>query len=250
MRSDNMSLEVSNLVGGYSNVPVLKDVSFDVRNNELVGLIGLNGAGKSTTINHIIGLLTPFSGEISINDIQMKDSVNQYKSQIAYIPESPIVYKELTLREHIDLTIMAYGLDVDKAWQRAKQLLKMFRLDNKLDWFPDNFSKGMRQKVMIVCAFITNAQLFIIDEPFLGLDPLAVDDLLKLIEEKKAQGASVLMSTHVLDTAQRFCDRFVLLHNGQVRIEGTLEELKAAFPDAGESLNDIYLSLAKDGGAQ
>lgn len=245
-----MSLKITDLVGGYSNVPVLNDVSFDVRDGELVGLIGLNGAGKSTTINHIIGLLTPFSGKIEINGGTLPENVEKYKQQIAYIPEAPIVYKELTLKEHIEMTILAYNLDADQSWQRAHDLLKMFRLDNKLDWFPDNFSKGMRQKVMIVCAFITNAQLFIIDEPFLGLDPLAVDDLLQLIEDRKQKGASVLMSTHVLDTAERFCDRFVLLHDGQVRIEGTLAELKQAFPEAGESLNDIYLSLAKDGDKQ
>lgn len=242
-----MTLEVSNLVGGYSQVPVLKDVSFDVKDGELVGLIGLNGAGKSTTINHIIGLLTPFKGSVKINGITLDEDVKKYKQQIAYIPEAPIVYKELTLKEHLEMTMLAYNLDQDESWQRAHQLLKMFRLDNKLDWFPDNFSKGMRQKVMIVCAFLTNAKLFIIDEPFLGLDPLAVNDLLNLISERKKQGASILMSTHVLDTAQRYCDRFVLLHDGTVRTEGTIEQLRQLFPEAGDSLNDIYLTLAREG---
>lgn len=244
-----MTLQVSNLVGGYSQVPVLKDVSFDVKDGELVGLIGLNGAGKSTTINHIIGLLTPFKGSIKINGTGLNDDVKKYKEQIAYIPEQPIVYKELTLKEHLKMTMLAYNLDQDESWKRAHKLLKLFRLDNKLDWFPDNFSKGMRQKVMIVCAFLTNAKLFIIDEPFLGLDPLAVNDLLNLISERKKQGASILMSTHVLDTAQRYCDRFVLLHDGQVRTEGTIEELRQLFPDAGDSLNDIYLTLAREGDA-
>ncbi len=243
-----VALEVNKLVGGYSSVPVLKDITFDIKDSELVGLIGLNGAGKSTTINHIIGLLTPFSGSIELNGITITDDLKKYKGQIAYIPESPIVYKELTLKDHIEMTIMAYDLDPDEAWKRAHSLLKTFRLDNKLDWFPDNFSKGMRQKVMIVCAFMTNAKLFIIDEPFLGLDPLAVSDLLELITERKRQGASVLMSTHVLDTAQKYCDRFVLVHEGRVRTEGTLEELKREFPEAGDSLNDIYLTLAKQQG--
>lgn len=242
-----MTLKVTDLVGGYSQVPVLKNVNFDIKDGELVGLIGLNGAGKSTTINHIIGLLKPFSGSIKINDLTINEDVDGYKKQIAYIPESPIVYKELTLKEHIEMTIMAYNLDVDLAWNKANELLKMFRLENKLDWFPDNFSKGMRQKVMIVCAFITDADLYVIDEPFLGLDPLAVDDLLNLIDKKKCEGKSILMSTHVLDTAEKFCDRFVLLHDGHVRMEGNIDELRNAFPDAGESLNDIYLSLAKGG---
>ncbi|EEI70265.1 MAG: ABC transporter ATP-binding protein [Lentilactobacillus hilgardii] len=244
-----MTLQVSNLVGGYSQVPVLKDVTFDVKDGELVGLIGLNGAGKSTTINHIIGLLTPFKGSVKINGVAINDDVKKYKQQIAYIPEQPIVYKELTLKEHLEMTMLAYNLDQNEAWKRADKLLKTFRLENKLNWFPDNFSKGMRQKVMIVCAFLTNAKLFIIDEPFLGLDPLAVNDLLNLISERKKQGASILMSTHVLDTAQRYCDRFVLLHDGKVRTEGTLAQLQALFPEAGNSLNDIYLTLAREGEA-
>ncbi|QEA30745.1 ABC transporter ATP-binding protein [Secundilactobacillus malefermentans] len=240
-----MTLEVSHLVGGYSQIPVLKDISFDVKDGELVGLIGLNGAGKSTTINHIIGLLTPQKGTIKINGLTITEDNQEFKQQIAYIPEMPILYQELTLREHIELTIMAYGLDHEKAWKRATELLKIFRLENKLDWFPANFSKGMKQKVMIACAFVTEAPLMIIDEPFLGLDPLAVHDLLSLIEERKKAGASVLMSTHALDTAEKYCDRFVLLHDGQVKIEGSLAELRQALPGVGETLDDIYMSFTK-----
>lgn len=233
-------------MGGYSRIPVLKDVSFDVKDGELVGLIGLNGAGKSTTINHVIGLLRPFSGSIKINGIAMQDDIEEYKKQIAYIPEFPVLYKELTLKEHIETTIKAYDLDEQAAWKDANKMLKMFRLENKLEWFPINFSKGMRQKVMILCAFITNAKLFVIDEPFLGLDPVAVNDLLNLIEEQKKKGSSILMSTHVLDTAERFCDRFVLIHNGQIRTEGNIEKLQGEFGSKDSSLNDIYLKLAKE----
>ncbi len=162
------------------------------------------------------------------------------------MPETPILYDELTLKEHLELTMLAYGLDRDLTWQNAHQLLKIFRLDNKLDWFPANFSKGMKQKVMIVSAFMTDAKLFIVDEPFYGLDPLAVHDLLNLIEEKKAQGVGILMSTHVLDTAQRYCDRFILLAHGQVKAHGTLKELQQKAAGAGETLDDIYLRLARD----
>ena len=168
-----MTLEVKELTGGYGQVSVLKKETFTVESGQVVGLIGLNGAGKSTTIKHIIGLLNPRGGQILIDGISLHDDVEKYRKKIAYVPEMPILYPELTLREHIDLTIMAYDLDRDKTWENANKLLKTFRLDNKLDWFPQNFSKGMKQKVMIVCAFMTDASLFIIDEPFTGLDPLA-----------------------------------------------------------------------------
>lgn len=241
-----MALEIKNLIGGYSRIPVLKGISFQVKPGELVGLIGLNGAGKSTTINHVIGLLRPFSGEITLNGINIQQDPVDYKKQIAYVPETPILYDELTLREHIELTIKAYSLNTEEAWIRARKLLKTFRLDNKLDWFPANFSKGMKQKVMICCALMTNAKLLIVDEPFYGLDPLAVHDLLELIEERKKAGTAVLMSTHVLDNAQRYCDRFVLLANGKVRARGTLDELRQKADKPDESLDDIYLSLARD----
>ncbi|WP_242336341.1 ABC transporter ATP-binding protein [Limosilactobacillus urinaemulieris] len=241
-----MALEIKNLIGGYSRIPVLKGISFQVKPGELVGLIGLNGAGKSTTINHVIGLLRPFSGEITLNGVNIQQDPVDYKKQIAYVPETPILYDELTLREHIELTIKAYSLNNAEAWSRAQKLLKTFRLDNKLDWFPANFSKGMKQKVMICCALMTDAKLLIVDEPFYGLDPLAVHDLLELIEERKKAGTAVLMSTHVLDTAQRYCDRFVLLANGKVRARGTLDELRKKADKPDESLDDIYLSLARD----
>lgn len=241
-----MTLRVENIVGGYSQVPVLKDVSFDVNDGELVGLIGLNGAGKSTTINHIIGLLTPFKGRISIDGTSIMDDAEKYKAQIAYIPETPILYDELTLKEHLELTITAYGLNSDAAWAKANHLLNIFRLDNKLEWFPANFSKGMKQKVMITCAFMTDAKLFIVDEPFYGLDPIAVHDLLLEIEKVKAAGASVLMSTHVLDTAEKYCDKFVLLADGQVKADGTLDELRALSHGENQTLDDIYLALAKE----
>lgn len=242
-----MSLEINQLTGGYAHVPVLKEVSFTVPNNQVVGLIGLNGAGKSTTIKHIIGLLTPQKGTITLDGVTLQSNPDQYRQKVAYVPETPVLYPELTLKEHLELTMMAYDLNVEETWVKANALLKRFRLDNKLDWFPVHFSKGMRQKVMIVNAFMTNADLFIIDEPFTGLDPLAIYDLLEIIAEKKAQGAAILMSTHILATAQQYADSFVLLNQGRVRTTGTLEELKVEFNMADADLDDIYLQMTKEG---
>ncbi|KRK46416.1 abc transporter, atp-binding protein ecsa [Dellaglioa algida DSM 15638] len=246
MGNRQMTLEVKNLVGGYSQIPVLKDISFAVKPGNVVGLIGLNGAGKSTTINHIIGLLTPQKGSIKLNGVTLREDSQAYKSHLAYIPETPILYEELTLKEHIELSIMAYGLDNDRAWKKANELLKIFRLDNKLDWFPANFSKGMKQKVMIVCAFLTESDFYVIDEPFLGLDPLAINDLLELIVSEKERGASVLMSTHVLATAEKYCDWFILLNKGEIKTQGTMVELRQAYNKSDASLDEIYLGLTKD----
>ena len=243
-----MTLQVKNLVGGYGHLPVLKDVSLTVQPGQLVGLIGLNGAGKSTTINHIIGLLRPFSGEISLDGLTITKNEDQYKKKLAYVPEAPILYDELTLKEHLEMTMLAYDLDPEQTWPKAHRLLKMFRLDNKLNWFRAEFSKGMKQKVMVCCAFLPDVKLLIVDEPFYGLDPLAVHDLLQLIEEVKKKGTAVLMSTHVLDTAERYCDRFVLLASGQVRAHGTLDELRQVAGQPSASLDQLYLQMTGDGG--
>lgn len=242
-----MTLTLEHVTGGYGNLQVLKDLNFTVQDGTIVGLIGLNGAGKSTTIKHIIGLLTPQKGRITIDDKTLAEDPDGYRQAIAYVPETPVLYSELTLREHLELTMMAYSLDQDEAWTRANQMLKRFRLDNKLDWFPAKFSKGMKQKVMIVAAFMTNAKLYIIDEPFTGLDPLAVHDLLDLVQAKKAAGASVLMSTHILATAQQYADDFVLLRSGQVRATGDMAHLRQAFklsPDA--SLDAVYMAMTEE----
>ena len=141
---------------------------------------------------------------------------------------------------------MAYDIDLDEGMLRAEKLLTIFRLSDKLDWFPIHFSKGMKQKVMIICAFIVEPSLFIVDEPFLGLDPLAIADFTQLLTEEKAKGRSILMSTHVLDSAEKMCDRFVILHQGQIRAEGTLTELQSEFGNQKTSLNDIYIALTKE----
>lgn len=240
-------LEVKNVTGGYINIPVLKDVSFTVEDGQLVGLIGLNGAGKSTTIKEIIGLLTPYQGQIVIDGLTLLQGAENYRKKIGFIPETPSLYEELTLKEHLEVVAMAYDLSWEQAWGRVEHLLKLFRLDEKLDWFPVNFSKGMKQKVMIICAFMVEPSLLIVDEPFLGLDPVAISDLIALLGEEKSKGTSILMSTHVLDSAEKMCDSFVILHQGQVRATGNLEELQSAFGMDGASLNEIYLALTQEG---
>lgn len=239
-------LKIENLTGGYLNIPVLKNISFTIEDGELVGLIGLNGAGKSTTIKEIIGLLKPYNGEITIDGLSIEQDNQNYRKKIGFIPETPSLYEELTLKEHIEITAMAYDIPVEKALQRAESLLEAYRLSDKLDWFPSLFSKGMKQKVMIICAFIIDPSLFILDEPFLGLDPLAIADLVSHLEEEKKKGKSILMSTHVLDSAEKMCDRFIILHKGQIKAQGTLEELRKSFGQSGASLNDIYLMLTKE----
>ena len=239
-------LQVSNVSGGYTRKPVIKDLSFTIEKGELVGLIGLNGAGKSTTIKHIIGTLLQREGEIRLNGVTLKENMDAYRSSFSYIPETPVLYEELTLKEHLALTAMAYGIDEKTLAERSEKLLKEFRMEKRLNWFPSHFSKGMRQKVMIMCAFLVNPSLYIIDEPFVGLDPLGIQSLLDQMDAKKKEGASILMSTHILSTAEKYCDRIILLHEGRVRAQGTMDDLRRAFNMPNATLGDLYIVMTKE----
>lgn len=239
-------LSVNQLSGGYSRQrPVLHDVSFDIKSGELVGLVGLNGAGKSTTIKHILGLLEPFGGEVRIAGRTLKEDQQACRQKMAYVPELPELYEQMTLEEHLQLTAMAYHLDRQTYQERSKQLLELFHMEKRLHWFPVHFSKGMRQKVMIMCAFLAHPALYIVDEPFVGLDPLGIQSLLDLMVAMKKEGAGILMSTHILSTAEQYCDRFIILQDGKIVVQGTMEEIREKFGQKDASLHEIYLAVAR-----
>lgn len=244
-----MTVKIEHLTGGYGKKPVIKDLNFELEKGEIVGLIGLNGAGKSTTIKHMLGLINPMEGKLSISNIRINEDIENYRRKLSYIPESPVIYDELTLEEHIEMTAMAYQLIREEAMRRAKPLLKVFRLENELKVFPSHFSKGMKQKVMIICAFIVDPELYIIDEPFLGLDPLGIQSMLDLMVEKRNENRTVLMSTHILATAERYCDRFIILDKGEIVAFGNLEELREQTGLKDKTLDDIYIHVTQGSSA-
>lgn len=242
-----MSLRIEHLTGGYAGVPVIHDLNLTIQPGEAVGLIGLNGAGKSTTIKHILGLLRPQKGKILLDDKELVADPTAFKQKMAYIPEMPVLYRELTLKEHLEMTMLAYGLQPEDTWPRAEKLLKMFRLENKLDWLPIHFSKGMQQKVMIVTAFLPKTNLLVIDEPFTGLDPLAVANLLKLINQAKTDERMVLMTTHVLADAQQVVSSYAVLNQGTIETTGSLAELRQHYGlQPTDSFDKLYEILSKE----
>src|SRR5699024_8939231 len=175
-----------------------------------------------------------------------KDDPTTYRKQIGYIPEQPILYDELTLYEHLRLTAMAHDVSEDVFEERLPALLEAFRMQRQLHWFPVHFSKVMRQKVMIMCAFLIERALYIVDEHFVGLDPLAIKSYIDWMEKMKKNGAGVLMSTHILATAERYCDRFIILHEGIIRAQGTIPELRKQFNMPEATLDDLYIQLTKE----
>ncbi|MDQ0215618.1 ABC-2 type transport system ATP-binding protein [Oikeobacillus pervagus] len=215
---------------------IIQDIQFSINKGELVGLIGANGAGKSTTIKSILGLIPHFHGEI----IKKQDLF------MSYLPERPVFYDELTFQEHIDFVAALEHLSDDVVLQRIGPLLNNFQMAEHLHELPTTFSKGMQQKAMIILALLKKPELFIIDEPFIGLDPIATKLLLDLIQNKRKRGIGILMCTHVLDTAEKICDRFIVLNNGKMIVCGTLEEIRDFCHLPNSDLFDCYHYLIKD----
>ncbi|WP_214785540.1 ABC transporter ATP-binding protein [Exiguobacterium sp. s183] len=214
---------------GYeSNEPVIQDISFDVRAGEILGVIGSNGAGKTTTIACLTGTIPWMKGTVKME-------------RYAYIPEQPVYYDYLTLSEHIALVQELTGVD---SKEKTEELLQLFRLDHVTDRYLSSFSKGMKQKAMILLALIQETQILIVDEPFIGLDATTTIQLLRLLETERARGTSVLLVTHVLDTAERLCDRFVWIDDGQLLASGTKAEIREALETEGMTLFDMMEDVA------
>lgn len=220
---------------GYDgNHSTIEQIGFTVKSGQLTGLIGPNGAGKSTTIKAILGLLTKVRGSINFT----KSGTNY-----AYIPEQPVYYETLTLWEHLSLASAVYGMDESVLEREGNALLERFRMTEVKHHLPDGFSKGMRQKMMLMIGFLIRPDIYIVDEPFVGLDPRATNDFLVLLEEERQRGAGVLMCTHVLDTAERICDDFVLLADGRMVVRGKLDDVRslASLPEG--TLFDCFNAL-------
>lgn len=246
--SETPVLQIEELTGGYSlGRPVLHNINFEVKPGEMVGLIGLNGAGKSTTMKHILGLMTPHRGGVAVQGKTRDEDPEGYQSSLAFVPESPMLYEELTVREHLEFAARAYGVGTEDYCERSQRLLKLFHMEEKADSLSIHLSKGMKQKVMIMCAFVARPPLYIIDEPFLGLDPLGIRSLLDFMMEMKEAGASILLSSHILSTIENYCDRFIVLHRGVVIAQGSLTEIAQQAGMPGAALEDIFYSLVKGG---
>ncbi len=239
-------LQLNDVSGGYSlRRPVLHDLSFQVEPGEIVGLLGLNGAGKSTTMKHILGIMKPHKGEIFVNQTTLAQSPETYRASYAYVPETPVLYDEMTVEEHLQLTRMAYGISEADYNARKKELLADFNMEEKADRFPHQLSKGMKQKVMIMCAFMARPPLYIIDEPFLGLDPLGIRSLLDRMARVREAGSSILMSSHILSMLEGYCDRYIVLHHGRKIACGTLQELRMQVKLPNASLDELFYLLIK-----
>ncbi|MFL0249024.1 ABC transporter ATP-binding protein [Clostridium neuense] len=236
-------LRVINLKKRYKSTNAVNGISFSLNKGEIVALTGPNGAGKTTTIKCILGLLRKNDGKIFINGED--NSSKEVKYKLAYIPETPDIYPMLTVWEHIKFMAMVYKIN---GWQeRAEKILFDFDILDKKNELGKNLSKGMKQKLSICCALIHNPEIFFIDEPLVGLDPKAVRELKDAFKALREKGKTLLISTHMLDTAENLCDRIIVMKKGKVLEEGSIEELRHKIKASqGTSLEDIFLEVTED----
>lgn len=206
---------------------LINDISFEIKRGEVLALVGHNGAGKSTLMKTIMKMLDKKSGQIMIQEQYDQDEhLLMFKKHISYLPEEPLLLTELTVMQHFQMYAMSYDIKKDVFEKKVKKLVDGFDLNTKLDAYPEELSKGMRQKVQAICALLPEVPVLLIDEPFMGLDIYAVDYLKELIEEKIEAGASLLLTSHQLNQVKELADRFILLRDGEVEREGPIEQFE------------------------
>jgi len=239
-------LVVEELRKYYRTVLAVDGVSFSVADGEILGLLGPNGAGKTTILRSIAGIVQPTAGRISVNGHELAADERGAKRSLAFVPETPNPYEMLTVREHLRFIAMAYNT-LDKFDERAESLIERFDLAEKRNDLVATLSKGMKQKLAVACAFIHDAQVFLFDEPLIGIDPKGARELKDMMTSAKAGGCSILVSTHMLDTAERLCDRILIIDRGKKVAEGSLRELHGrAQMGADATLEDLFLKLTED----
>lgn len=243
-------LELDSLSLLRGNQPVVKDLSFSVDAGEIVGLIGPNGAGKSSAIGGILGFDPIHKGTIQVQEyaVNNKSSLSaEAKSRIAYIPEQPMYYSDLTLMEHFEWKQRLWRTyRRDATSKTLPALIQEFNLEPHLKKFPHQCSKGTLQKLMVVSALMFPFDILVIDEPFIGLDILAIRQLKLHIEAARAAGAAVLISTHVLDAAEKMCSKFVLLYEGSMFAQGNLKELMTLAESNDPNLENLFVALVSN----
>ena len=233
-------IQIRNLSKTYGDKTVLKHLSLDIYPGQVIGYIGPNGAGKSTTVKILTGLIPEFQGEVLVNGLNMAQSSLEIKRLIGYVPENAELYDVLTPMEYLDFIGKLYGMEEGLLQERARRLLMAFGLGNNLNDRMDTFSKGMRQKVLLISGIIHNPQIIVLDEPLSGLDANAVIMIKELIQRLAQEGKAIFYCSHMMDVVEKVSDRILLINKGEIVADGTFESLKQ---EHANTLEQIFAKL-------
>lgn len=239
-------LKIEHLTKTYDNSKkAVDDLSLHIAPGEIYGFIGHNGAGKTTTIKCVTGLLPFDEGTITVGGVNVKNDPIGCKKQMAYIPDNPDLYAFMTGAKYLNFVADIYGVPEKERKERVQRYAELFELTGALGQTISAYSHGMKQKLAVISALIHEPKLIIMDEPFVGLDPKATHLLKELMHEKCREGCSFFFSTHVLEVAEKLCDKVAIIKEGKLIRSGTMEEVKGD-----ESLENVFLELSEEGAAQ
>lgn len=241
-------IQTQNLVKRYGDKVAVNNVSLEVNGGEVFGFLGPNGAGKTTTIKMIVGLLQPSSGSVKVAGYDVNTQPLQAKAASGYVPDTPNLYAKLTGRELLRFVGDLYNLDRARAERRSEELLRMFDLIAAADDTTDSYSHGMQQKTSLAAALMHDPRALVLDEPTVGLDPKSARLIKDILRQMADRGTAIFLSTHILEIAERMCDRIGIINKGELIAVGTMDELRALGQSGKTSLEDIFLSLT--GGAE
>jgi ABC-2 type transport system ATP-binding protein len=243
--SEVSALEIRGLTKSFTQKAV-DNLSLSIGQGEFYALLGPNGAGKTTTLRMVAGLLRPDSGAISIFGVDALNDPVAAKAVTAWVPDEPLVYDKLDPIEYLEFIAGLWGMEEAKASERAEHLIRLLDLETQARTRCQGLSKGMRQKVALAGALIHEPSLIILDEPLTGLDAGSARRVKTVLKEHVANGATVVMTTHILEVAERMAERIGVIARGRLVAEGTLEELRARAGHEESNLEDIFLTLVAD----
>jgi len=233
-------IQIQNLSKSYGDKLVLKHLSLDIYPGQVIGYIGPNGAGKSTTVKILTGLIPEFGGEVLVNGISMQHNPQEIKKLIGYVPENAELYDVLTPMEYLDFVGKLYNMDESQVHSRAQKMLTAFGLAANINDRMDTFSKGMKQKVLLISGIIHNPQIIVLDEPLSGLDANAVILVKDLIMRLSQEGKTIFYCSHMMDVVEKVSDRILLINKGEIVADGTFESLKQNHAD---TLEQVFAKL-------
>ena len=236
---------IENISKKYGDKIAVNNLSLEIPNGKIFGFLGPNGAGKSTTIKMITGIEKPDSGNIFVNNLDIKKKPLIVKSQIAYIPDEPSFYSHMTGIQYLNFISNIFELSIEERKKNIEKYADAFDFLDDLKKATGKYSHGMKQKLSIIAAFVHNPKVIILDEPLVGLDAKAAKTVKTLLKEFALQGNTVFFSTHVMDTAERFCDNLAIINKGNLIFNGTFDNLKDIKGERNSTLENLFLNLTE-----
>lgn len=236
-------LKIEHLTKTYGEKKAVDDLSLHIRPGEIYGFIGHNGAGKTTTLKSVVGILSFDSGDIFIDGVSVKENPIACKEKIAYIPDNPDLYDFMTGTQYLNFVSDIFRVDTEKRTSLIKKYAEMFEMTDDLSSSISSYSHGMKQKLAVMSALVHSPRLVIMDEPFVGLDPKASHLLKETMHEICQGGGAIFFSTHVLEVAEKLCDKVAIIKSGKLISSGTMEEVKG-----NESLESVFLEMSESEG--